>query len=210
MKKALVIVLTLVLALSVVAFAACSGTTYEGEYKYENPYAKGSYYGAKVQVTVQGNVITKVVLLSDAETGWTNLSPNWTDKSNSSAWGDIPIEQGKDDPGKTNWRYHHQEFLDSFVGVKVEDVLAMKVFVTTGGEPYTKDGVETIKYVPIELNDTIIVTGHGEYTAGATQSSGRTILAIQNALKKAVGAEDTTPNYETIEKAEDGSINVVK
>ncbi|MCM1194990.1 MAG: hypothetical protein NC099_05610 [Corallococcus sp.] len=201
MKKVIVIALAIIMALSVVALVSCSGKTYSGEYSYENPYAKGSYYGAKVQVTIQGNVITKVVLLSDEESGWTNLSSGWTNdpyKYN---------EYGVDADGKTNWRLHHQEMLDSFVGLTVDEILAMKVVISKSGEPLTSDpNVETIKYAPEQL--VLIVRGHGDYTTGtgATQSSGRVICAVQNAVKVACGMADTAPNTIELETDSEGLV----
>ena len=193
MKKALVVVLVLVLALSVVGLVSCAGETYQGEYKYENPYAPGSghFYGAKVEVTVQGNVITNVVLFSDAESGWTNLSPNWVDTANGGNPYDSDssiAEAGRDDPGKINWRQYGQAMVDSFVGLTVDEVLGIKVHVKTTGEPFVNDTrVDTIKYIPEQL--AVVVEGHTvgedvELKAGATQSSARLILAVQNALAK--------------------------
>lgn len=175
MKKALVIVLTLVLALSAVALVACSGKTYEGEYSYANPWTPTQKYGCKVKVTVQGNVITKVVVLEDTAEMY-NLSAGWTSGGG---------EMGYDTAGKSNWLKHSQEMIDSFVGLTTKQVLGMKVYVNkTGkiGEPITTDAVETVKYIPEQL--AVVIGGHGEIAknAGATQSSARLILAVQNAL----------------------------
>lgn len=182
MKKALVIVLTLVLALSVVGLVSCAGKTYEGEYSYQS---WGNTYGCKVKVTVQGNVITNVEILEAEmeEAGWHNLSPNWT---NNPYAGPIEGEAGYDTAGKTNWLKYSQAMVDSFVGLTTEQVLGMKVYVNaTGnvGEPITgKNNVETIKYIPEQL--AVVVGGHGDIAkdAGATQSSARLVLAVQNAL----------------------------
>lgn len=186
MKKALVVVLALVMTLSVVGLVSCAGKTYEGEYKYENPYAKGNYYGAKVKVTIQGNVITNVELLSDSETGWTNLSPNWT--SNGYAGG-AAAEAAPDSQGKTNWRKYGKAMVESFTGLTTEEVLGIKVFINKNGEPYTTNdySIETIKYVPDQL--AVVMNGHGEFGkgTGATQSSARVILAVQNAILKSQG-----------------------
>ena len=186
MKKALVVVLALVMTLSVVGLVSCAGKTYEGEYKYENPYAKGNYYGAKVKVTIQGNVITNVELLSDSETGWTNLSPNWT--SNGYAGG-AAAEAAPDSQGKTNWRKYGKDMVASFTGLTTEEVLGIKVFINKKGEPYTTNdySIETIKYIPDQL--AVVMNGHGDFGkgAGATQSSARVILAVQNAILKSQG-----------------------
>lgn len=180
MKKALVVVLALVMALSVVGLVSCAGKTYEGEYSYSN---WGHTYGAKVKVTVQGNVITNVELLPDSETKWINLSSNWTNAPSAS---DPNAEAYPDTAGKINWRQYGQAMVDSFTGLTVDQVLGIKVYVNANGEPYTtRDySIETIKYVPEQL--ALVVNGYGEFTkeTGATQSSSRVILAVQNALLK--------------------------
>ena len=81
MKKILVIALAVVMLVSVFALTACNQQTVEGEYKYENPYAAGKYYGVKVSVTLNKDVITKVVVTSEDTDAYTNLSASWTDKS---------------------------------------------------------------------------------------------------------------------------------
>ena len=47
--------------------------------------------------------------------------------------------------------------------------------------------IETIKYVPDQL--AVVMNGHGEFGkgTGATQSSARVILAVQNAILKSQG-----------------------
>lgn len=184
MKKALIIALVVVMALSVVGLVSCAGTTYQGEYSYTS---WGQVYGCKVNVTVQGNVITGVEIREEEmeEAGWHNLSPNWT---NNPYAGAIEGEAGVDTEGKTNWRKYGQAMVDSFVGLTVEEVLGIKVYVDTAGQPLTgKSNVETIKYIPDQL--AVVIGGHtvGEDVeiakdAGATQSTGRLILAVQNAL----------------------------
>lgn len=182
MKKILVIVLALVLALSAIGLVACAGKTYDGEYSYQS---WGNTYGCKVRVTVQGDVITKVEIREAEmeEAGWHNLSPNWT---NNPYAGPIEGEAGVDTAGKTNWLKYSESMINSFVGLTTKQVLGMKVYVNkTGnvGEPITgKNNVETIKYIPEQLE--VVVGGHGEIAkdAGATQSSARLILAVQNAL----------------------------
>lgn len=199
MKKALVIVLTLVLALSVVGLVSCAGKTYEGEYSY---VSWGNTYGCKVKVTVQGNVITKVVIDEAAmeEAGWHNLSPNWT---NNPYAGPIEGEAGYDTAGKTNWLKYGQAMVDSFVGLTTEQVLGMKVYVNaTGnvGEPITgKNNVETIKYIPEQL--AVVVGGHGDIAkdAGATQSSARLVLAVQDALLGNKGDSTKNPSCVSVD-----------
>lgn len=203
MKKALVIVLVLVLALSVVGLVSCSGKTYEGEYKY---YSWGNLYGCHVTVTVQGDVITKVVIAEDGTITdadgkvMHNLSPNWT---NNPYAGPIEGEAGIDSAGKTNWLKYGQAMADSFVGLTTKEVLGMKVYVNkigNVGEPITNnDKVETIKYIPEQL--AVVVGGHGDIAkdAGATQSSARLILAVQDALLGNNGDASKNPNCVSVD-----------
>lgn len=223
MKKVLVIALVLVMALSVVAFASCSGKTYEGEYSYGDAYtlsgdkscavgesietpdkqvAADYYhhrYGCKVKVTIQGNVITNVEIVDDTEEFF-NLSAGWASGNS---------EIGKDNEGKTNWQLHGKELADSFVGLTTDEVMLLKVHVwdstthvsewhwTVRGEPVVgEDAVETIKNLNAKnlTQLKVVMRDHNGYTAGATQSTSRLILAVQNAILKAQGAADTTPN----------------
>ena len=196
MKKALVVVLALVMTLSVVGLVSCAGKTYEGEYSYSN---WGNTYGCKVKVSVQGNVITNVEIMEAEmeEAGWHNLSPNWT---NNPYGGAIEGEAGVDTAGKTNWLKFGQAMVDSFTGLTTQEVLGMKVYVATNGEPITgKTNVETIKYIPDSLE--VVIGGHGEFAkdAGATQSSARLVLAVQDALLQAKGDVSKNKNCVTID-----------
>ena len=150
MKKLIVIALVVVMALSVAAFVACgpSGEV-EGEYSYNHPYApdSGAKYGAKVTVTVKGGVITAVEVAADTE-NFFNLTSSWESKQ--------------------TWVDGQKAFLDSFVGLSVDEVKAIKVDCAENGVPNTVTGA------PAAL----------KVVAGATQSSGRVILAVQNALSK--------------------------
>ncbi len=173
MKKnlALVLVLALVMAVAVVAFASCGGQTYEGEYKYENPWNKGNndYYGVKVKVTVSNNVITKVEITSENKEGYTNLSAGWTEE------------------GKKFWNDNVAAFLQTFEGLTVEDVNKIVVAKDANGAPDTSQGVDTISGAPSSL-EIVEKDGHTTHT-GATQSSGRVILAVQDALSKIEAAK---------------------
>lgn len=202
MKKTLVIVLTLALVLSacLLTLTACSGKEYEGSYSYAAwDYAKWSpsttqKYGCTVKVTIQGDVITKVVVAEDTDTFY-NVSAGWT-----AAYGS---EHGYDSEGKTNWRLHGQEMADSFVGLTTAEVLKIKTYVSQynitegdvipAGQPVTTGGVETVKYLPTQVKAVIGQYGDFGYTAGATQSSARLVLAIQDAILKSQGKTEN-PN----------------
>ena len=148
------------MSLQVVALVACAEPqTVEGEYKYANPWDDSKFYGVKVSVTVKGGVIMGVEITSENTDNYTNLSSGWSDKS--------------------KWTDGEKDFLGSFEGLTVEEVNKIKVNVKENGEPDTTAGVDTITGAPASLK--IVETA--EHT-GATQSSGRVILAVQNALSQ--------------------------
>ena len=143
MKKILVLMLAFVMVFAVCSLTACGEeVTYTGEYKYENAWAPGNYYGVQVEVTVKGNKVKSVVVTSENTDSYTNLSASWADKA--------------------LWEEGEEAFLASFAGMKVADVLALEVVCQPNGQPTTVSGMD--------------------YVTGATQSSGRVILAVQNAL----------------------------
>ena len=143
MKKILVIALAVVMLVSVFALTACNQQTVEGEYAYDNAWVQGAKYGVKVSVTLNKDVITKVVVTSTDTENYTNLSASWTEKA--------------------TWENGQAAFLASFEGKTIQDVLNIRVACAANGQPSTIEGFE--------------------YVTGATQSSGRVILAIQNAIK---------------------------
>ena len=121
MKKLIVIALAVVMALSVVAFAACdSGETVTGEVHY-NSY--GTEYGVKVDVTVKGGVITKVKLYTDAESGYKRTSAD-------------NAEHGWDRFDETEAAYD-QYLQENFVGKTVEAVKAYVASATAEGQTVT-------------------------------------------------------------------------
>ncbi len=125
------------------------GTVYEGEYHYTN---YGTEYGVKVNVTVNGGVITKVAI---ADSDYTQLSPanpdyGWTDEN------------------RQNYLDNEDKLLAAYMDKTVGEVLAMSVTTNDNGEP---SGV----------SDSSVLL------SGATQSSGRLLLAVQNALSKIEG-----------------------
>ena len=154
MKKLIVIALAVVMALSIVAFAACdSEQTVNGEYSYANPFGDGTY-GVEVKVTVKGGVITAVELV-DHE-GWVRTSADygtWTSHDATEA--------------------AYPAFLKCFEGLTVKEVKEIKVTCAENGVPNDLEH-EGIKGAPDAL----------ELISGATQSCGRIILAVQNALSK--------------------------
>ena len=171
MKKILVLMLALVMVLSVAAFAACDkAVTYTGEVSYEN---YGTTYGVKVDVTVKGDKITAVKLYTDAETGWVRTSAGWHD-------GEGGYGKAETDLGFEAAEAAYPEYLNTFVGKTVAEVLAVEATATA---------------------ESATVTTEGWNLAGATQSAARIIVAIQNAVKfhgtKTVTGEVSYANYGT-------------
>ena len=157
MKKLIVIALAVVMALSVMAFVACgpSGEV-DGEYSYDNAWTAGQKYGCKVHVTVKNGTIVAITVDKDTDTFY-NLSAGWTDKA--------------------KWENGGQAMIDSFVGLSVDEVNAIKVTYDTE----TNNEAHTVKGQPTKIEGAPAAL---KVVAGATQSSGRVILAVQNALSK--------------------------
>lgn len=122
MKKLIVIALAVVMALSVVALAACGGEqTVTGECKYENKWTPGAFYGAKVDVTVKGGVITAVKLYTDEETGWTRTTGSW--------------QPAEGQLGHDAAEAAYEEWINKvFVGQKVNTVLDYVASATQDGQ----------------------------------------------------------------------------
>ena len=156
MKKVLVIALAVVMALAVVALVACEQPqTVTGQCHYSSQYGA---YGAMVDVTVKGDVITSVKLYTDAEAAaadenWNDAhrtTPSWT-----AAEGQLGFEAAE--AAYEDW------FADVFVGKTVAEVNAYVASATADGQSVTTEGINL---------------------AGATQSAARIIVAVQNALSK--------------------------
>lgn len=156
MKKVLVIALAVVMALAVVAFVACEQPqTVTGKCHYSSKYGA---YGAMVDVTVKGDVITSVKLYTDAEAAaadenWNDAhrtTPSWT-----AANGQLGFEAAE--AAYEDW------FADVFVGKTVAEVNAYEASATADGQSVTTEGINL---------------------AGATQSAARIIVAVQDALSK--------------------------
>ena len=161
MKKVSKLIAGIVLAASVAvtagALVGCgeSEQTYKGEYSYENSWTPGKYYGVKVSVTVKGDKIVKVETV-EAPDNWSNFSSGWTENAHPGDLGEEKAKAGFD------------EYLKKFEGKTVDEVLALKVSKSDKGEPNTDDAGDASQ-------------GAFIYT-GATQTSGRVILAVQDAL----------------------------
>ncbi len=154
------------LCAGVAAMAGCAGKTetYTGEYKYDNSYSLGKFYGVKVKVEVKGDKITKVTYEADkADGSYVNVSPTW--QANSPVEGSLGAEATKAATDKY--------LEDTFVGKKVSEIKALKVAVSDSGEPLVLDK---------DPNKNKQTLDSAYILAGATQTSGRFVLAVQNAL----------------------------
>lgn len=145
------------LCAGVAAMAGCAEKTetFTGEYKYDNAWTPGKTYGVKVKVEVKGDKITNVTYEADTEY-YTNVSNGW-DASEGSL--------GADETNKRIPNY----IKETFVGKTVAEVKALKVATAANGEPLVVKGDKQT------LDSAYILSG-------ATQTSGRFVLAIQNAL----------------------------
>ena len=156
MKKVLVIALAVVMALAVVAFVACEQPqTVTGKCHYSTQYGD---YGAMVDVTVKGDVITSVKLYTDAEAA--AADENWNDAHRTTpSWTATEGQLGFEatEAAYEDW------LADVFVGKTVAEVNAYKASVNADGQSVTPEGVNL---------------------KGATQSAARVIVAVQDALSK--------------------------
>ena len=116
-----------------------------------------SHYGVQVAVTVEDGIITDIVVLNDAVTGWHQISApgnNWTEE-NATAAAELQAE-----------------FVESLIGLSVEEIYDMTAaFSVTSGTSVAPGSEESVS----------AVGGNGVMT-GATQSEARLLLAIWNAL----------------------------
>jgi len=164
-KGLAILVASTALCAGIATATACSGGyngTYEGDYHYVINYGVDLTYGMKVKVTVENNIITKVedispenyITVSDA-----NPDYGWTESS------------------VANWNDSEAWLLQQYEGKAVSDVLAIKVYITKTGEPYkvTDDNNQA-------RNPQLAASGL--LVSGATQGSGRLLLAVQDALSK--------------------------
>ncbi len=161
-KGLAILVASTALCAGIATATACSGGyngTYEGDYHYDN---WGHTYGMKVRVTVENNIITKVE----------DISPeNYIVVSD-------PIEgTGWTTDTVNNWKDNEAWLLQQYKGMAVSDVLDIEVYIKDSGEPYEKVNANN------EARNPNLVAS-GLLISGATQGSGRLLLAVQDALSK--------------------------
>lgn len=158
------------LAVCAVAGTLCAGVaamtgcnekteTFTGEYKYDNTWTPGNTYGVKVKVEVKGDKITNVTFEEDTD-HYVNVSPTW---DAGKPVGSLGAEKTKEEiPNYLK---------NTFIGKTVKEVKDLKVAVDATGAPVV---------VTKENNKQTLDSAY--ILSGATQTSGRFVLAIQNAL----------------------------
>lgn len=120
--KALAIsVASLAMVAGIATATACSGGyngVYEGEYHYPNAWKpEATHYGMCVRVTVENNIITRVVDTTKGK--YVSVSEGWADKE--------------------TWTKNENLLLMKYEGYSVADILAIKVYVDEKGQPYSRD-----------------------------------------------------------------------
>lgn len=157
-------------AVACVGLVACGGgnSGYNGEYKYENTYTPGSYYGAKVNVKIKditteekdpvsgktikvitGGEIVSITVEADTD-NYHNITPTWKENAHE---GDLGYD-------KTVAAL--PDYLKKFEGMTVKDIMQINVDVKNS--------------VPSDISNAELKL------TGATQTSGRIILAVQAAI----------------------------
>lgn len=169
-----------------VAFASgCGGSdgTYYGEYHYMG--AHGSVYGIVVEVTVENNIITKVKNLTNSDNDYAKSVQNgesWTFVSPA-----MP-NYGWPQDAVDNWTSHESWLMQQYEGRSVADVLDLKVYTdygykSDGNGGWVQDYGTMGEPCKVEGGYNSELEASGLLISGATQGSGRVLLAVQDALK---------------------------
>ncbi len=170
-----VLVATAALGAGIVTATACNGGNgkFIGSYHYTNEH--NAVYGMMVEVTVENNIITKVRDITNTDlslqsktdyvTGEVTENVNWTVVSNA-----MP-DYGWSEDNVKKWTTYESKLLQQYEGWSVADILDIKVFIKETGEVY-------------DAEDNAAFNTSGLLIGGATQSSGRLLLAVQDALGK--------------------------
>ncbi len=156
-KKAMIIGLCALClgALACTATACAGGQTVEGEYSYQISFDGGTTQDTYGQrVRVTVGTDGKISAIVPLE--WANVK-DITPANDDYGWSAENV---------ANWRNNRDNMLKSYVGKTAREVLAIPVTKETDGK------------VPQTVGDSALVV------TGATQSSGRLLLAVQDALKK--------------------------
>lgn len=172
MKKLTKVVAGLALgAVMVAGVAAVAGCAQpmngeaEGEYHYANAWAPTSPdYGVKVKVTVENDIIKSVEIV---ESDYVQATPSWV--------------AGGSEGATAYTNGGEEELLEKYVGLNVNDVLSMEIAVNEDKSPVSNNSDGTVNE---DFDADTFKTGDTSLlVSGATQSSGRILLAVQNAIK---------------------------
>lgn len=161
MKKLFVIGAAALAACTMAFGAVACGSEakdYQGSYSHKNAWDSSQSYAANVTVTVKGGKITKVVLAEDTDTVH-NVTPTWGDKK--------------------IYEDSIAECLKAFEGKKVADVQKWTVATNTDGTIISDDA----KTPDVNEGEDTIKADSDVFKTGATQSYGRLILAVKDAIK---------------------------
>ncbi|MDE7082438.1 MAG: hypothetical protein K2O89_01880 [Clostridia bacterium] len=124
---------------------------------------------------------------------WTVVSPGWGEYSQNIGMGGQPQPDwyGWSDNNSSNWTDHESWLLQQYVGWSVADVLAIEVYtdygytlVTTEDGKIGQASDKNSKGEPYGTSFNAGLNTSGLLISGATQGSGRLLLAVQDALKK--------------------------
>ena len=187
--------------------------TYVGEYHYIGAHSPAPY-GMVVEVKVEKNIITSIKNITNTDAAkdiqtykdvidgqeaaeatyhtWTVVSPGWETYSEANGMGgmDQPSWYGWSDANSSNWSDHESWLLQQYVGWSVADVLAIDVYTDYGYTLVTVDGKTTQALdknsngEPYGTSFNSELSSSGLLVTGATQGSGRLLLAVQTALSK--------------------------
>ena len=125
---------------------------YIGSYHYANPWNPSQSYGIVVKVYVENNIITRVEDITktrEDSKDWIVVSEGWADKQ--------------------IWIDNEEYLLAQYEGMSVAEVLAIKAYTATNGQPYGQDKNADA------LDNSLVISQ-------ATQGSIRLLLAVQDAL----------------------------
>lgn len=141
-----------------VGLTACGNSGYTGEYHYNN---HNTEYGVKVKVEIEKN--SENILLSTIKSV-TIVNSDYTQLSA------VNPDYGWTEEKRENYSSKEADLLKAYEGKTVMEVTSMQVQKKETGDP---DSI--IAVMPDVSADDYVITG-------ATQSSGRLLLAVQDAL----------------------------
>ncbi len=162
MKRKFLLFAMLLCATFAVCLTSCGGDkTYAGSYTYDDVYSESTpkaKYGVTVSVTVRGDKIISVSVAEDTDTRY-NYTPIWKENA---ITGDLGAEKAKSAIAG---------YVKVYEGKSVAEIKGLTVATLDDGTPDKAQKAAWSGYV----------------LTGATQTSGRILLAVQDALKLVEG-----------------------